>query len=250
VALAIRLKLALVFLLRSRGWDMLLTMAAKKIQRHPVIACVLRPRIGTRGLYRYHDPMHDVAIAGSDDDGRLFNQILAHYGAPAYIRRARQVEDAFDQLVNQCARQRREWLKTARSRLSVACSMTNDNNELLPLLADASQLLTIAHLCAQLDVVSIRREGHPSVRSLRRQLQELRMSIVRFNQRWLAYLEGLDLTGINQLRDAYNRYHLLEKECAMRSARLARQYYRPLDPVTAERLLVVFPLLPVPELRK
>jgi hypothetical protein len=194
--------------------------------------------------------MHDVPITIRDDDGRVFNQLLAQYGAPAYIRRARQVEDAFDQLVNGCARQRREWLKIARSRLSAICSMTDNNNALLPLLANGSQLLTIGHLCSQLDVALIEREGHPSVRSLRRQLQELSMSIVRFNKRWQTYLEGLDLNGINQLRDAYNRYYLLEKECAIRSARLARRYYRPLEPVTADQLLAMFPLLPVPELRK
>jgi hypothetical protein len=194
--------------------------------------------------------MHDVQIAGRDHDRRVFNQVLSQYGAPAYIRRARQVEEAFDQLVNGCARQRREWLKIARSRLSAVCSMTDDKDALLPLLENASQLLTIEHLCSQLDVTLTRREGRPPARSLRRQLQELTMSIVRFNQRWLTYLEGLDLTGVNQLRDGYNRYYLLEKECAIRSARLARQYYRQLEPVTRDQLLAFFPLLPVPELRK
>ena len=72
------------------------------------------------------------------------------------------------------------------------------------------------------------------------------MSIDRFNKRWLNYVHTLDLTRINELRDGYNRYYLLEKECAMRSARLARQHFRRLEPMTREAVLDRFPLLPVP----
>ena len=59
-------------------------------------------------------------------------------------------------------------------------------------------------------------------------------------------LEETDLTEVNALREGYNRYYLLEKECAVRSARLARQGFRRLEPVTLEELAALLPPLPVP----
>ena len=82
--------------------------------------------------------------------------------------------------------------------------------------------------------------------ALRQALRELHESITRFNRRWRAFLASLDLRPINALRDGYNRYYLLEKECALRSPRLARQGYRPLDPATLAELEALVPLLPMP----
>jgi hypothetical protein len=79
-------------------------------------------------------------------------------------------------------------------------------------------------------------------------LRELCESLLHFNQRWQAFLQTVDLTPINHLRDAYNRYYLLEKECALRSARLARQGFRRLDPLTLDELSTLVPPLPVPQL--
>ena len=72
-----------------------------------------------------------------------------------------------------------------------------------------------------------------SLRVLRRALHELRASIIRFNERWNAFLPTVDLSELNAQREAYNRYYLLEKECALRSARLARQGFRRLEPLSA-----------------
>ena len=69
----------------------------------------------------------------------------------------------------------------------------------------------------------------------------------RFNRRWLPFVRGLDLTALNAERADYNRYYLLEKECAVRSPHIARQGYRPLDPVTHDDLLAALPPLPVPK---
>ena len=73
-------------------------------------------------------------------------------------------------------------------------------------------------------------------------------SIRRFNGRWLEFLEKIDLTPVNELRASYNRYYLLEKECAMRSARLARQGFVRLSLLSVAELAVVLPALPVPHL--
>jgi len=84
---------------------------------------------------------------------------------------------------------------------------------------------------------------------LRRSLRELNESLEHFNERWQAFLSKVDLTAVNEMRDGYNRYYVLEKECAVRSARIARQGFIPLEPLTIDDVIAEFPLLPVPRLR-
>lgn len=80
-------------------------------------------------------------------------------------------------------------------------------------------------------------------------MRELHESLEHFNQHWRAFLTGVDVTAVNDLRDKYNRYYVLEKECAVRSARVARQGFVRMEPLTIEDLAAQFPLLPVPRLR-
>ncbi len=84
-----------------------------------------------------------------------------------------------------------------------------------------------------------------STRRLRRALKELCASLEVFNRRWQAWLTGLDLTHINQLRDGYNRYYLIEKECALRSARVAREGFVRLAPLTLDDVRALLPALAV-----
>ena len=79
-----------------------------------------------------------------------------------------------------------------------------------------------------------------------RGIAQLGDSLQRFNRRWVEYARALDLRPINALRADYNRYYLLEKECAVRSPMIARQGYQPLEPLTVEAILAVLPPLPVP----
>src|SRR5262249_27096320 len=88
-----------------------------------------------------------------------------------------------------------------------------------------------------------------SVRTLRRALLELIESLQRFNQRWQSYLEEVDCSRVNELREGYNRYYVLEKECVVRSPRLARQGVRPLEPLTPTEVAELVPPLPVPRLK-
>jgi hypothetical protein len=85
-----------------------------------------------------------------------------------------------------------------------------------------------------------------SGRALRAALRELIDSLERFNRRWRGYVTALDLTAVNRERDGYNRYFVLEKECAVRSAKIARHGFAPLPPLTHADLLAEFPELPVP----
>ena len=60
--------------------------------------------------------------------------------------------------------------------------------------------------------------------------------------------QTVNATTVNELRVAYNRYYLLEKECALCLVRLARQGFRRLEPLTVDELSLLLPPLPVPEL--
>lgn len=192
----------------------------------------------------------DQAPIPGRDDGYFFNRVMGRYDAPAYVRRARQVQEAFDHLVSRCRQQREEWLPMVGLRLGRLRALAGDWGALRPWLADADQLRVLQDLEAALDP----RLRHPvaatsSSRALRRALRELNESIERFNRRWQTFLPTVDLTRVNALRDGYNRYYLLEKECALRSPRLARQGYRRLEPLTLEELAALLPPLPVPRLK-
>lgn len=67
-----------------------------------------------------------------------------------------------------------------------------------------------------------------------------------FNSFWLKTVESTDLAPVNRRREAYNRWYLLEKECALGSARLALAGYQPLVPLTSADVLARYPALPVP----
>lgn len=193
--------------------------------------------------------MDDIPILGGQEDRRFFNQVTAHYDAPAYVRRAQQVQGAYEQLLARCRRQRDEWLGLVRTRLGTVYALAGEWERLGPLLADDGQLEGLRRAFQELDP-RLRLPVKPTVsaRALRRALEELRESAERFNRRWQAFLDDLDLTTVNELREGYNRYYVLEKECAVGNPRLARHGFRSLPPLTVEDLARLFPRVPVPVL--
>ena len=54
--------------------------------------------------------------------------------------------------------------------------------------------------------------------------------------------------AVNDKRDGYNRYYVLEKACALRSDTLARLGFSPLPPMDLAELRAHLPPLPVPRL--
>jgi hypothetical protein len=90
--------------------------------------------------------------------------------------------------------------------------------------------------------------GRAPAWGLRGSLRALFDSIARFNRRWGHFLENVDLSEVNAQVAAYNRYYLLEKECAMRSPRLAAKGFEPARELTREEIERRFPLLPMPQL--
>ena len=59
-------------------------------------------------------------------------------------------------------------------------------------------------------------------------------------------MREVKLDAVNDLRDGYNRYYLIEKECAIRSPTLARRGFVRLEPLKHENLFEALPLLPLP----
>ena len=194
--------------------------------------------------------MDEVLIPGVDDNKDAFKLFQALYDAPAYVRRARATEAAYDHVLTRCRRQRNEWLLMVRLRLGTVKALAGEWTALLPCLADERQLAQLEQMHAEL-APTLRMPVAPtsSQRRLRAALIELRDSIELFNRRWESYLPTVDLAPVNERRDGYNRYYLLEKECALRSPRLARQGFVRLEPLTTADLFAALPLLPVPALR-
>jgi hypothetical protein len=191
--------------------------------------------------------VNDIPILGRDDEQNILNEFAANYGAPAYVRRAREVQEAYEALLVLCRQKRDEWLVMVRTRLGLLHALAGDWPVLTPLLHDAAHLDALRHLQATLEPrLRARVTPTSSPRALRKALLALRDSIERFNRRWHNFLPTLDLTRANQLRDSYNRYYVLEKECSVRSYRLAAHGFRKLEPLTVEHFANQFPALPVP----
>lgn len=188
--------------------------------------------------------MEDVVITGSWDENRLFNQVLSRYDVPAYLRRAQQVEAAWRTLAERLERERQELLRGVGYTLSWLGSLAGTWEHLHPAVANADQVQWLRELEASLPP-GRRMPASPtrSLRPLRRAFEDLRASVRRFNRRWQAFLAAVDLQPINAVREGYNRYYLIEKECAVRSPRLARLGYQPLPLLDVQQLLDAFPLL-------
>ena len=169
------------------------------------------------------------------------------HGAPAFIRRAQNVQAAWDLVVDRCRRQRDKWLGMVRTRLGMLRALAGEWPVLASLVREGSDLELLARLEKDLrPVLRYPAEPTTSARRLRAALKELIASLEYFNQRWQEYLAAIDLTEVNRLREDYNRYYVLEKECAVRSAAIARQGFQRLPPVAVGDLAKLFPPLPQP----
>ena len=94
--------------------------------------------------------MDEEVILGRDEAGQTFKQFLSQYDGPAFIRRARAMQGAFDQLLDHCRRQRAEWLKMARLRIGMLHALAGEWGNLRPFLADVDQLDILRYLLAAL----------------------------------------------------------------------------------------------------
>lgn len=190
---------------------------------------------------------HELAIPSRTDNFDNFRQVLIGHGGPAFLRRAANVNGAYDHLLDNCRRHRDESLSMVRLRLATLLALAGNWDSLGSHIPEQDTLESLKQLHAQLNP-QLRCPVQPtqSPKALARALADLVESMEAFNRRWLDFLRSMDLSAINKLRDDYNRYYVLEKECAVRVASVARKGFRPLEPLNSEHLLALLPILPVP----
>src|SRR5262245_9553726 len=125
----------------------------------------------------------EVLIPGVENSKDAFKLFQALYDAPAYVRRARDTEAAYDRLLERCRRQRNEWLMMVRLRLGTLQALAGEWVAVLPCLADEDQLRQLELMHAEL-APKLRTPIAParSPRRLRGAVVELRESIERFNR--------------------------------------------------------------------
>jgi hypothetical protein len=185
--------------------------------------------------------MDDVTILGGDER-RIFQKVLGTFGAPAFIRRARQVQDALDDLLHQCQCRREELLEFVRLNLATLLALAGGWQNLSQIGLSETQLVMLRQLHQELNPhLRISISPTSSLQRLQRGFRDLQASMEFFNRRWRDYIFSVDLTHVNNLREGYNRFYILEKECAVRSPRIARQGFTRLPPITHHDLLSQMP---------
>jgi hypothetical protein len=187
--------------------------------------------------------MDEIVVPSRTDEQPLFQQMMSQFGGPAFLRRARRTEAALADLRAKLARTRSSWLDMVKLRLATLHGLAGDWSNVRPWL-DAREIQALAWLHEETGpALRLPVWATSNPKALRTAIIELNESLRRFNRRWLTLVQTTDLSEVNQRRDEYNRYYVLEKECAVGSARVARHGFRPLAPVTTADLLAWFPLL-------
>ncbi len=171
-------------------------------------------------------------------------EMMGLFDAPAFARRGQELEDTLRRLRERCHRARLERLDMVHVRLRQwSRAVIGPESWSGVFSASIEPLWTLT----EADPPQWAGMSAP----VRRQLEiarDLIAAVVRFNQRWVQFLDGLKLDAANAVIDDYNRYYLLEKECVLGSARLAAQFFAPVARLSREQLLHDHRLLPVPEL--
>jgi hypothetical protein len=167
---------------------------------------------------------------------------------PAYLRRGMSVEDAETRVVKTCEAARDEmlypvklrlrfWNRLLRDRPRVRKATTSDAMEYA---ADLGRRV----FGLKESTISIAPAGWSMFAG--RQWRALGAAVEEFNANWRRYLETLPLDDLHRTIDGYNRYYVLEKECAVRSIRTAIRGFIPKEKPTWADFLARFPPLPTP----
>jgi hypothetical protein len=182
----------------------------------------------------------DAEMARSAEDE--IRGLIGLFDSPAFVRRGQEIESGLSRLDQRCARARAEMLEMVRLRLKQWAAVAAGPDDW----ADTFDR-PIEGLWALAAAPAPVWAPAPGTRGRRRAVaRDLVASIERFNRRWGAFVERLNLDPINQRIDQYNRYYVLEKECVLGSQRLAARGFEPMGGLTAAALLEKHPLLAAP----
>src|SRR4051794_18654488 len=118
--------------------------------------------------------MMEFVSLGGDQDRREENELSSLFDAPAYMRRAKGVEEALERLLARAGRRGEQWLVIPRLRLGYPHARAGAWPAPRPLLADDEQLAPLEwlrhHLAPKLRLPPA---ATKSRRALRRALREL-----------------------------------------------------------------------------
>ncbi len=180
---------------------------------------------------------------------RAYQEMLMCFDTPAYMQRAQAVEGAWNALQAKCRRQQTEWLTIPTMRLGKLHGLLGGDWSRFNIFEakDAHALSTLFETWQPKlrSSVSPATNQHETVRAA----EALISSLQKFNDRWSAFVEQLDFTEVNQVRQGYNDYYVLEKECVVISPQVAQWGFEPLEPVAQAAIWELFPLVPVPQRR-
>jgi hypothetical protein len=193
-------------------------------------------------------PDGDGAAVPLGDNKSEERMLLGLGDPPAYLRRGMSVEDAEARVLKRCRAARDQMLYAVRLRLRLWNRLLRDRPKLQRSISAA----------AMQSATEIGREafgpGEPSasvaptawIVAARGQWRAYVEAVLDFNAKWRRFLETFPLDDLHRAIDGYNRYYVIEKECAVRSARTALRGFVPRQPWTFDDLLKRFPPLPVP----
>ena len=174
-------------------------------------------------------------------------ELMGLFDAPAFARRGRDVEWAFNKPLHLCRNKRLELLEMVHCRLRMWTAATNGPDDWQLAFQEPIDCIW---LIAEAPAPHWKGGGRvPSRKQLTQLSSGLVQSVERFNARWLQWISQLQVDSINRQIDHYNKYYILEKECIVGSARLAARLFQPQPRIEPEWLLGQFPLLPVPKLK-
>ena len=180
------------------------------------------------------------SIAGFETE---IQQLFGLFDVPSYARRGLDLENGLARLHGRCDAARSAMLEMVRMRLRQWAAVASGPDDWRD---------TFGAPVAPLWALVGHEEPPPwsdrpgTPRRRRAAARDLIASVDRFNRRWSEFLGRLDLDPVNTRIDAYNRYYLLEKECALGNHRLAQRFFRRLEPISHAALFARHPTLPTP----
>jgi hypothetical protein len=208
-----------------------------------------------------------LGLDGSSEGSRgEFVRFWAEQGEePAFVRRAREVEAGWTDLLRRCELKRGEMLRWARMRLAdVARLVGNDWTRGLDSLVNPEQATRLAALYEQWKPLmpgyvtgenrastgraSGTRASNPWA-TVTGSLVAYAETAARFNAAWEKYLREVDLSAINRQRADFNIYYPIEKAAAFETQDVARLGFLPMEPASIEDVRAAFPALEVPAMK-
>lgn len=181
------------------------------------------------------------------DELRAYQEMLMCFDTPAYIQRAQSVEAEWNAVMSRCRKQRAEWLEMPVLRLAQLNRMMDSDWTRFDVFTEPEANVLAKLIELWQPTLRVRLKPATDKNEVTKAAGALIDAFKRFNQRWLAYIEDFDLSTLNQLRQDYNDYYVLEKECVVLSPKVAQWGFEPLALATQEDLWRVFPLLDVPQ---